>query len=95
MIAPAENSSTDVAGWVIIEGVRHALWQIGPDRLMLRQSVDFSPRTAEVVLSIDGVEKRMPVFLHAGSSLTAPFVPYRKLADIPPASPNSRELDIA
>ena len=79
MIAPAENLSTDVDGWVIVEGVRHPLWQIGPDRLMLRQAIDFSPRQAEVMLSIDGAENRMRVFLPEGSSTTNPFIAYRKL----------------
>ncbi|MGI8981955.1 MAG: hypothetical protein ACR2FY_22210 [Pirellulaceae bacterium] len=81
MIAPAESLSTDVDGWVIIEDVRHPLWQIGPDRLMLRQPIAFSPRPAEVLLSIDGVENRMRVFFSEGSSISSPFIAYRKLDD--------------
>lgn len=83
MIAPAESLSTDVDGWVIIEGVRHPLWQIGPERLMLRQSIDFPPRRAEVLLSIDGRVNRMRVYLPNGSSASSPFIAYRKLEDVP------------
>jgi hypothetical protein len=79
MIAPAKSLSTDVDGWVIVDEVRHPLWQIGPDRLMLRQAIDFSPRQAEVMLSIDGAENRMRVFLPEGSSASSPFIVYRKL----------------
>ena len=79
MIAPAKSLSTDVDGWVIVEGERHPLWQIGPDRLMLRQAIDCSPRQAEVMLSIDGAENRMRVFLPDGSSASSPFIAYRKL----------------
>ena len=76
MIAPAKSLSTDVDGWVIVEGVRHPLWQIGPERLMLRQSIDLSPRPAEVLLSIDGAESRMRVYLPEGSSVSSLFIPY-------------------
>ncbi len=86
MIAPAESLSTDVDGWVFIEGVRHPLWQIGPDRLMLRRSIDSAPQPAEVLLSIDGAENRMRVFLPEGSSVSSPFIAYRKLDDIAPGA---------
>lgn len=84
MIAPANALSTDVDGWVIVDGVRHPLWQIGPDRLMLQRAIAFSPRQAEVLLSIDGAENRMRVFLPEGSSAASPFIPYRKLEDASP-----------
>ncbi len=52
---------------------------------MLRQSIDLSPRPAEVLLSIDGAESRMRVFLPEGSSASSPFIAYRKLEeDAPP-----------
>lgn len=79
MIAPAKNMSTDIDGWVIVDDVRYPLWQIGPDRLMLQEPIAFSPRSAEVMLSVDGVENRMRVFLPEGSSASSPFIPYRKL----------------
>jgi hypothetical protein len=84
MIAPARSLSTDVDGWVIVEGARHPLWQIGPDRLMLRQPSVLSPGQAEVLLSIDGTESRMRVFLPEGSSASSPFITYRKLEDAAP-----------
>jgi len=76
--------STDVNGCLVVDGVRHPLWQIGPDRLMLRQTVAFSPSPAELLLSIDSSVNRMQVYLPEGSSVASPFIPYRKLEDAAP-----------
>ena len=103
MIAPAESLSTDVDGWVLIEGVRHPLWQIGPDRLMLRRSINAAPQAAEVLLTIDDSETHMRVFLPDGSSISSPLIRFHMLEDalapqVHPAftgePPANAELDI-
>ena len=60
--------SADVRLQLCLPDVVLELAQIGPDRLILDAPVDHPPCEAEVVMQIDGNERRWPVFLPSGIS---------------------------
>ena len=60
--------SADVRLELCLPDVTLELGQIGPERLILDQPMDHPPCEAEVVLHVDGSERRWPVFLPNGIS---------------------------
>jgi len=44
-----------------------AVAQIGPDFLILKTPADLAPTRAEIVVQIDGTERRRAIFLPQGS----------------------------
>lgn len=53
------------------------LAQVGPDRIVLRESADCPPTAAEIVMHVDGRERRWPVYLPDGISPTCKITPIR------------------
>lgn len=81
MIAPANGYSSEIEGHLLVGERQYPLARLGPDAIGLRIPMALSPSNAEIVLSIDGRVNRTRVFLPEGSSITSPFIAYRKLDD--------------
>lgn len=79
MIAPANGYSSEIEGHLLVGEQKYPLARLGPEAIGLRSPLTISPGNAEIVLTIDGRVNRMRVFLPEGSSLSSPFIPYRKL----------------
>lgn len=60
--------SADVRMQLNVNGFVLAIGQLGPDFIILRDSVDHPPTEAEIVMSIDGEESRWNVELPNGIS---------------------------
>ena len=73
MIAQSTYSS-NVRGWLVVGEQRLELAQVGPDRCVLRQSLDAPPSAAELVIEIDGEVRHQAVFLRRGISRTSTVV---------------------
>ena len=58
--------SSTIHGWLETNGHRLALAQVGPDHCVVRHAVPSPPTDAELVIVIDGNERRVPVFLRDG-----------------------------
>ena len=84
MIALAQGHSSEIEGHLLVDGRQYPLARLGPEAIGLRIPQALSPSHAEIVLSIDGCVNRTPVYLHAGSSASSPFIPYRKIEDAAP-----------
>jgi hypothetical protein len=65
---PQDNAahSAVVRMQLTLNGHVFSVSQLGPDFLMLRNPVDHPPAPADMVVSIDGREKRWPVYLVEG-----------------------------
>jgi hypothetical protein len=70
MNAPPFSSShsADVQLQLVVDGQNLDLAQIGPDDVIVNQPVDLPPGPAEVVMFVDGRERRWPVLLVEGMS---------------------------
>jgi hypothetical protein len=55
--------------------------QLGPDFLVLRESIDHPPVDAEIAMSIDGHESRWPVRLDQGLSAAQRRAPISRCQD--------------
>jgi hypothetical protein len=60
--------SSDVQLRLIVAGREYALAQIGPDFVMLREPANLPSGDAEVVMMIDGRERRWAVTLEHGAN---------------------------
>ena len=67
MITQSSYSSS-VRGWLVVGEQRLELAQVGPDRCVLRQSLDAPPSAAELVIEINGDFRHHAVFLTHGIS---------------------------
>jgi hypothetical protein len=67
--------SADVRMQLLLNGTVLPIAQLGPDFLILDKPVDHSPADGEIVLSVDGRERRWPVRLPAGISSAASRIP--------------------
>ena len=76
---PEESGySSTIRGWLLVNGRRLALAQVGPEHCVVRRSVAISPIEAELVIEIDGDERRSRVFLHDGMSADSKHVGFSK-----------------
>ena len=74
---PENNGySSAIRGWLVAGGRRLALAQVGPDHCVVRRSVATPPIEAELVIEIDGDERRRRVFLQDGISEDSTFVKF-------------------
>jgi hypothetical protein len=60
--------SAEVRGWLVANGHRLALAQVGPDHCVLRQPASLPPSDADILVEIDGQVQQSRVFLEAGIS---------------------------
>ena len=61
-----DSYSSTVRGWLMADGHRFALAQVGPDFVFLRDPTPLPPMEAELRIEIDGDERRSRVFLPDG-----------------------------
>jgi hypothetical protein len=66
--------SSTVRGWLVADGHRLALAQVGPDHCILRRSVYVPPTEAERIIEVDGQRQQSRVFLQDGISETSTLV---------------------
>lgn len=67
-MSESDGYSSIINGWLETNGHRLRLAQVGPDYCVVRDSVASPPTNAELVIEIDGEERRQRVFLQAGIS---------------------------
>lgn len=67
-MSDSNGYSSTICGWLVANGHRLALAQVGPDYCIVRDSVATPPTEAELIINIDGNERRKRVFLSAGIS---------------------------
>jgi hypothetical protein len=77
--ASPEDFSTDVRLTLRIADGDYSLGQIAPDYIILDPPSSLPPGLGEVILSIDGRERKWPVELPVGSSPTTTRTPIRRL----------------
>ncbi len=73
MNAPRQKNvihSADVRIQLLVKDQVLAVAQLGPDFLILRHPADHPPAAGELFVSIDGLEKRWPVYLADGIKIT-------------------------
>jgi len=58
--------SAQVRLHLVIGGQEFELGQIGPDRIILRESIEYPPGPAEVVMHVNDIEDRWQVYLPNG-----------------------------
>jgi hypothetical protein len=58
--------------WLCVGGHVLEVGQLGPDFLILAAPANYPPAEAEMVVSIDGRERRWPVYLPDGLRRAAP-----------------------
>jgi len=68
--------SSTIRGWLETNGHRLPLAQIGPDYCVVRHSVATPPADAELIIEIDGDERRKKVFLQTGISNSSTVVEF-------------------
>jgi hypothetical protein len=51
--------------YVMIDGQRHDVAQIGPDTLILREPLEFRKGPAQIVISVDGRQETREVILYS------------------------------
>ena len=56
--------SAQVEIYVLIDGAKHDVAQIGPDSLILRQPLEFAKGPAQIVVSVDGRQETHEVILY-------------------------------
>jgi hypothetical protein len=77
----AQNHSARVRMELRLNGSALRISHLGPDYLILSQPVDHPPADAEILMSVDGNQRRWPVRLPAGlstASLRATILPCPK-----------------
>lgn len=70
----SDGHISTVSGWLEANGQRLALAQVGPDYCVVRQGVATPPTEAQLVIEIDGNERRKRIFLESGISDSSPLV---------------------
>lgn len=78
MICDARSSgySSDVRGWLVVDGQRFTLAQVGPGFCILREPRQLSEGRAEVQIEIDGHLDRQAVLLSRGTPAGTKRVDY-------------------
>lgn len=79
--------STQVRGWLVIDGLRHELAQVGPDFCILREPVDgavciSNDKPAELVIEVDGSQREVAVVLsssHPSSTKRCTSIRFRSI----------------
>jgi hypothetical protein len=72
-----DGYSAAVEIYLIVDGTRHDVAQIGDGSLILREEVDIEPDTdAKLVMIIDGHEEMETVVLPKGASRSDKVVPF-------------------
>jgi len=79
MIAPRAEFSSELSGYLDVDGERFALGQLGPEYLILHSPAEAPPGRGEIVLFHDGEESRLAVNLPNGISSANCKTPYEKL----------------
>lgn len=67
-INDSNGYSSTICGWLEADGHRLVLAQVGPDYCVVRRTVPLPPTKAEIVIEIDGNQRRRKVFLNSGIS---------------------------
>jgi len=89
--ALSNGYSSQVRGWLVIDGVQLGLAQIGPDFCILREPLSSQlliayPQPAELIIEVDGDQRTVVVNLslnHSSSPQKLHFLPVRgSLAEI-------------
>jgi hypothetical protein len=70
-----QNYSADVRMELRLNGSVLTISHLGPDYLILARPVDHPPAPAEIIVSIDGNQRRRAVYLPAGLSTESRRVP--------------------
>lgn len=73
--------SSQVRGWLVIDGVQHELAQVGPDFCILREpissdSVVSSDIPAELIIDVDGDQRTVAVNLSSNLSFSRKFLQF-------------------
>jgi hypothetical protein len=59
---PSSGYSSQVRGWLVINGIRHELAQVGPDFCITRQPIDtYLSSLAELIVEVDGDQQVVPI----------------------------------
>jgi len=66
--------SSTIRGWLLAGGHRLALAQVGSDHCVVRRSVATPPIEAELIIEVDGDQRRSQVYLQDGISENSTFV---------------------
>ena len=72
-----DSYSADVRGYLAVGSQRLELAKVGPQRCFVQSPLDLPPGAAELVLSINGDERRWQVFLPGGVSRDSSLVEFR------------------
>jgi hypothetical protein len=86
MIAARTGFSTELVGYLQVAGRRVPLGQLGPAHCIVRESLSAPPGNAEILVTVDGQESRLPVFLPEGITPNQTRVAYHALNSSPPNS---------
>ncbi|MEO8495230.1 MAG: hypothetical protein ABI614_09180 [Planctomycetota bacterium] len=68
--------SSTIRGWLEVDGHRLELAQVGPGHCVVRHAAAVPPTEAELVIAIDGNERRKRVFLGSGISGSSTVVKF-------------------
>jgi hypothetical protein len=79
MIAHSTGYSTELEGFLCVDGRRLPLHELGPDFCVVRSAIAAPPSPAEILLSIDGQESRFAVMLPEGIAPSQTRVTYQKV----------------
>lgn len=86
--------STHVELYLVVNGRRLELGQVGSEHCTLRHPEDIPPSRAEIVTIVDGEETKTSVFLPDGASATSRRIPHQSLtsasATVTPLAPEIR-----
>ena len=67
--ALSNGHSSQVRGWLLIDGVRHELAQVGPDFCILREPISSNfvccDTQADLVIEVDGTQRQVAVLLRS------------------------------
>lgn len=73
--ALSNGHSSQVRGWLLIDGVRHELAQVGPDFCILREPISSNfvccDTQADLVIEVDGTQRQVVVLL-SSTHLSSP-----------------------
>jgi hypothetical protein len=81
MIAASTGFSTNMTGFLAVDGRRVPLGQLGPAHCIVRESLSVPPGEAEILVVVDGRESRLSVYLPDGITADQPRVTYQSLAN--------------
>jgi hypothetical protein len=79
MIAPRAEFSSELSGYLNLNGAQFVLGQLGPEYFILQGAAEAPPGRGEIVLFHDGEESRLAVNLPNGISSAICKTPYEKL----------------